>query len=123
LAGLKELWKQGEASPTKKRAAGAPRHWVTRANPFDGVWELEHSWLVEQPDLTAKAVLERLVDENRGDFNMGQCRTLQRRLRAWRAERARELIAPSAGRSAGVPASNANIRLVGTTRAQKISIG
>lgn len=38
LAGLSELWRQGEARPTHRQSAPQPRAWRTRQDPFAGVW-------------------------------------------------------------------------------------
>ena len=60
LAGLPSLWCQGEARPTDAARVRGPRHWRTREDPFEGVWCDVLLWLQENPDITAKALLERL---------------------------------------------------------------
>ena len=45
-----------------------------------------------EPDRSAKELLERLHDERPGAFTNGQLRTLQRRVRAWRAATAKRLV-------------------------------
>jgi hypothetical protein len=92
LGKLPELWRQGEVRPTHREAQGQPRWWRTRADPFDGVWAEVLLWLQEQPEATAKSLLERLEGKYPGRFPRGQLRTLQRRIRQWRRVMARELI-------------------------------
>ena len=65
-----------------------PRHWRTRADPFAGVWEAEVVPLLrsdEEGKLQAKTVLAELERKHPGLFEAGQVRTLQRRMRWWRA--------------------------------------
>jgi hypothetical protein len=49
-------------------------------------------WLQENPDATAKVLLERLQQKYPGRFPEGQLRTLQRRIRDWRRVMARKLV-------------------------------
>ena len=46
----------------------------------------------QSPAATAKALFERLVQNYPGEFQDGQLRTLQRRIRQWRQTMARTLI-------------------------------
>jgi hypothetical protein len=62
-----------------------PRHWRTREDPFDEVWPVIESKLVDAPELEAKTLFEWLVKESPTAFDVGQLRTLQRRVRDWRA--------------------------------------
>jgi hypothetical protein len=68
----------------KKRAdSDGQRWWRTRVDPFEKVWpELEHR-LTEQPDLSAKVLLEMLQEQHPDTFQDGQLRTLQRRVKQW----------------------------------------
>ena len=50
------------------------------------------SWLEEKPDMEAREMLKRLQASGYGDYPDGQLRTLQRRVREWRARIARELV-------------------------------
>ena len=84
LAGLPRLWRQGEARSTHTARVRAPRHWRTREDPFEGVWCGVLLWLQEDPDATAKALLERLRANYPNRFTDAQLRTLQRRVRQWR---------------------------------------
>jgi len=62
------------------------RHWKTREDPFEGVWEEDLvPKLEENPRLQAITLLEYLQDKYEGRFPNKQLRTLQRRVREWRA--------------------------------------
>ena len=92
LAALPELWRQGDARPTHRAASPKPREYRTRVDPFEGAWPEILLWLQENPEATAKALLERLQQKYPGRFPEGQLRTLQRRIREWRRVMARKLI-------------------------------
>lgn len=63
------------------------RRWRTRADPFGDVWDTDIEPMLEAaPSLMAITVLEELQRRHPGRFAHGQLRTLQRRLRQWRAE-------------------------------------
>ena len=91
LAKLPELWRAGEARPTHREGDRPPRSYRTRKDPFEGVWADILLWLQEDPESTAKSLLERWHREHPGRFPDGQLRTLQRRIREWRRLMAREL--------------------------------
>jgi transposase InsO family protein len=65
--------------------AKAPRTWRTRSDPFEADWPDIEAMLVEAPGLEAKALLEHLIEKHPDRYNMGQLRTLQRRMRSWKA--------------------------------------
>ena len=92
LSQLPKMWRLGEVRPTHARRATKPRYWRTRKDPFEGVWPDVLSWLQKGPDATAKSLFERLQAEHPGEFEVGQLRTLQRRVQEWRAIMARKLI-------------------------------
>jgi Integrase core domain len=92
LAGLAELWRQGEARPTHRTSTPQPRAWRTRQDPFEKVWPEILLWLQDNPDASAKSLLERLDQKYPGRFPEGQLRTLQRRVRDWRRVMARNLV-------------------------------
>jgi hypothetical protein len=92
LAGLAELWRQGEARPTHRENVPGPRAWRTRQDPFEQVWPEILLWLQEDPDASGKSLLERLDQKYPGHFPEGQLRTLQRRVRDWRRVMARNLV-------------------------------
>lgn len=64
-----------------------PRHWRTRADPLEGVWEAELVPLLKaEPGLQGRTLFEELQQRHGDRFGDGILRTLQRRVRAWRAE-------------------------------------
>ena len=66
----------------------APRSWRTRPDPFEGVWDEEIvPLLVRDAEriLQATTLFELLERRHPGRFELGQLRTLQRRMRDWRA--------------------------------------
>jgi hypothetical protein len=61
------------------------RTWRTRADPFADVWEELRQQVGTNPGLEAKTLFEVLQRQYPGQFAEGQLRTLQRRLKQWRA--------------------------------------
>ena len=61
------------------------RKWRTRADSFTGVWEEVREQIDVNPGLEAKTLFEALQRKYPGQFADGQIRTLQRRLKRWRA--------------------------------------
>jgi len=92
LAKLPELWRAGEVRPTHRREPVSPRTWRTRKDPFEEVWPEILLWLQQDPDSTAKSLMDRLQRNFPGRFPDVQLRTLQRRIREWRHVMARSLV-------------------------------
>jgi len=61
------------------------RTWRTRSDPFTEVWEEVREQVATNPGLEAKTLMEALQRKYPGKFADGQVRTLQRRLKQWRA--------------------------------------
>jgi hypothetical protein len=61
------------------------RHWRTRGDPFSEVWDQVRRQIEESPGLEAKTLFEWLQREYPGRYSDGQIRTLQRRIKLWRA--------------------------------------
>jgi len=59
--------------------------WRTRKDPFEDVWVGMKSMLEINPGLEAKTLFEDLQRRNPGRFADGQLRSLQRRIKNWRA--------------------------------------
>ncbi len=75
-------WRDREQLPS---ASGKTHDWRTRADPLaalQGEWE---ELLELDPGLQAKALCEELQRRHPGQLQAGQLRTLQRRVRQWRA--------------------------------------
>jgi len=62
-----------------------PHTWRTREDPFADVMEAVRGLLGTNPGLEAKTIFEELQRTNEGRFPDGQLRTLQRRVKSWRA--------------------------------------
>ena len=61
------------------------RDWRTRADPFEEHWSEVVERLTLAPELEAKTLFEALQAEHPERYEDGQLRTLQRRIRWWRA--------------------------------------
>ena len=62
-------------------------------DPFADVWPVIEGWLIAQPSIAAKALMERLLamlPEMYG--SKAQLRTLRRRVKAWRSARVTEMV-------------------------------
>jgi hypothetical protein len=70
-----------------------PHTWRSREDPFEHTWPTIQQWLETEPGITAKKLHERLVTMAPVMYSGAQLRTLQRRVKAWRSNRARELVA------------------------------
>ena len=62
-----------------------PHTWRTRNDPFLGIWAEAEKYLKTNPGLEAKALFEYLQGKYPGNFEEGQLRTFQRRVKEWRA--------------------------------------
>ncbi len=62
-----------------------PRTYRTRDDPFDEVWAGVEALLESDPGLQSRTVFDWLQREHPGRFADGQLRTLQRRVKTWRA--------------------------------------
>ena len=89
---LATAWRSGEVRPTHRREPKPGHWWRSRPDPFAAVWPMLLSWLEEQPDMEAKAMLKRLQTSGHGEFPDGQLRTLQRRVRVWRMQIVKQLV-------------------------------
>lgn len=92
LSSLATAWQSGEVRPTHHRKARVPHDWRTREDPFEHTWPKIQQWLETEPGITAKKIYERLAAMAPTLYTGAQQRTLQRRVKAWRSNRARELV-------------------------------
>lgn len=60
------------------------RRWRTRRDPFEERWSELESMLAVAPELNAKTLWEYLEEKYPGEFEEGQLRTLQRKVKKWR---------------------------------------
>ena len=63
-----------------------PRTYRTRKDPFEQDWPYVEGMLEDAPELEAKTLFEHLQERHPGRYDDGQLRTLQRRLKRWRAQ-------------------------------------
>jgi len=61
------------------------RDWRTRPDPFEEHWPEIEARLLDTPELEAKTLFELLEQAHPGRYEEGQLRTLQRRVKRWRA--------------------------------------
>jgi hypothetical protein len=91
LAGLRTAWREGDVRPTAqpkpKRRRGR-----RRPDPLASVTAQLHEWFAAEPWRTGRELLERLQAEHPGAYSDGLLRTLQRRLKVWRSERAHAMV-------------------------------
>lgn len=59
--------------------------WVTRLNPYDDLWPEIEALLDVEPNLQAITIFDHLQRTYPGKFQDGQKRTLERKIRKWRA--------------------------------------
>jgi hypothetical protein len=62
------------------------RDWRTRADPFEEDWPDIERRLKDAPELEARTLFEDLMARKPGVYQEGQLRTLQRRIKVWRAQ-------------------------------------
>jgi hypothetical protein len=62
-----------------------PHVWRTRKDPFENVWQEIREMLELNPGLEAKTLFEHFVEKYPGCFRECQLRTLQRKIKEWRA--------------------------------------
>ena len=76
----------------KRNTRSSPqRKWRTRKDPFVNVWDDEIVFLLEQnPTLTALTLLEVLQDKYPGEYPDSLLRTMQRRVKTWKALNGKE---------------------------------
>jgi len=60
-------------------------NWRTRKDPFETVWDNVRQMMQLNPGLEAKTIFEYLQRIHPGTYQDGQLRTLQRRIKTWRA--------------------------------------
>lgn len=93
VRGLATAWKSGESRPTHRRKVSAPHWWRSRADPFEHTWSTVEQWLQSEPGVSAKELMLRLTATMPDVYTTtAQLRTLQRRVKAWRSEQAKQLI-------------------------------
>jgi len=67
------------------------RSWRTRPDPFEEDWPEIRAMLEDSPELEARTIFDDLLERKPDSYVLGQLRTLQRRVRRWRALHGPEL--------------------------------
>lgn len=86
-------WQKCERLPSQSKK---PRPWRTRPDVFEQVWPGIEEFLQEDPTVLATTLFEYVCRENPDRFAEGHLRTLQRRIKIWRATKGqpREVMFP-----------------------------
>jgi hypothetical protein len=101
LDGLATAWQNVDRPPQGRRKAAIKHWWRTRIDPFAYTWPMVEDWVRAEPELTAKALMQRLCRQFPDVYPTGaQLRTLQRRVQLWRNEQVKRLIFESTGAQA-----------------------
>jgi hypothetical protein len=120
LKGLRTAWREGEVRPTAQPKPKAPRE-RRRPDPFAEVTGRLLEWFRASPWLTARELLARLQAEMPADsYPETLLRTLQRRVKQWRGDAARQLVfgtGPGAVAGSGSEATEAPIAATGVADA------
>jgi hypothetical protein len=102
LSSLSRAWQAGEVRPTHRTQPGATHWWRTRADPFEHAWPIVEQWLESESTVTAKEMMARLAVMVPDAYAArAQLRTLQRRVKQWRAQKAKDLILGTLRKSTG----------------------
>jgi hypothetical protein len=75
------------ALPSQMAEQASARNWRTREDPFAEVWSEVEALLEQGPGWEAKTLFEELQRRHPDRFAEGQLRSLQRRVKQWRATR------------------------------------
>jgi hypothetical protein len=91
VAGLRTAWREGEVRPTSQPKSKAKRG-RRRPDPLVAVTTELRNWFEAEPWRTARQLLEKLQENQPGVYPEKLLRTLQRRVKVWRRERANDLV-------------------------------
>ena len=91
LAGLRTAWADGEARPTAM-PPGKPKRERRRPDPLVKVTGQLRDWFEAEPWSTSRQLLEKLQAAHPGEYPDNLLRTLQRRVKVWRREKATEMV-------------------------------
>lgn len=78
---VRSHWKE-DSPPSERRKI---HDWVTRRNPFEKVWDEILEFLKNTPQIQVKTIFEHLQRTYPGDFQDGQKRSLERKIKRWKA--------------------------------------
>ena len=90
---MESAWEKSEIRPTHQTRVKPKRWWRTRSDPFENAWPLIDGWLLIQPALTGREIMERLNQEMPDRYpDLTPLRTLQRRLKLRRQQQIEEML-------------------------------
>lgn len=117
LEGLKLAWcSMGEVRPTARPKPSKPRY-RTVPDPLEAVTDTLKAWFDADPDVTGRQLLDRLQVAHPGGYPDSLVRTVQRRLKAWRRERAKALVLDSSSAATASPGFSGDpLRAAGALR-------
>ena len=81
--GTARRWRDLDRLPSETRT---PRTYRTRTDPFTEDWSELTGMLTDAPELEAKSLFEWLLEKSPESYEPGQLRTLQRKIKRWRAQ-------------------------------------
>jgi hypothetical protein len=116
LEGLRVAWREGEVRPTAQPKPSKPRC-RTVPDPLAAVTTELTAWFDEEPGITGAALLERLQQRHAGAYPDHLIRTVQRRVKVWRQERARARVLDPAAATAPTPENLSPATTSATSRA------
>ena len=102
LASLRLAWKEGEVRPTARPKATKPRG-RRRPDPLKDVTAELEAWFEAGPGVTGRQLLDSLQAAHPDEYPDKLLRTVQRRLKVWRRERAKALVLGASSASASSP--------------------
>jgi hypothetical protein len=91
LRSLRIAWTEGEVRPTAKAKPKLKRE-RRRPDPLVNVTNDLYRWFEAEPWRTGRELLERLQSNYPGEYPDGLIRTVQRRVKGWRRDRAHRMI-------------------------------
>lgn len=91
LVGLRTAWREGEVRPTAKPKPTTKRG-RRRPDPLAAATAQLHEWFTAEPWRTSRELLVRLQTEIPDTYPETLLRTLQRRVKVWRAEVAHQMV-------------------------------
>ena len=91
LAGLRTAWSEGEARPTAKPVE-KPKRGRRRPDPLVKVTEQLHAWFESEPWRSSRELLDKLQAAHPGEYPDNLLRTVQRRVKVWRKEKALSMV-------------------------------
>jgi hypothetical protein len=120
LASLRTAWQCGEVRPTSRRRETKKRG---RRRPIRRGYSRTRAWFDAASWRTSRELFERLQAAHPETFPDGQLRTLQRRIKDWRRDRAHAMVFGAIAASPPTPVDEATGALHAATGAPDDATG